>query len=393
MPAPTFAIDPILTDLDVALPPAIVVIGEEDGAEAGGTTATPEPGVVRVEIPPEKVADLRFVASVRAALDRALPPHGLALLVSVGAPSEEALCTLRNGVWPVLHIQRVYRLRRGEPIQRLEVSGSIKLDGVAEHDGVVIACRRRAAAMSPDVTKEKFDAKAAGWNGHPGTPQYGHYRWMRRLLAVLGEPKAGTVTMDAGSGAGWVGIEAALRGAKLSSFDPSPEMVKFVESNAKENGLAVRARVGFCEDPPFDDDYELVLNSGVISFSPDPERFMDGIDRLVRRGGRLVIGDLNPKSRGFLRRRQQRLIVPVRELNGLTREDVIARLLARGYKIEDRRYYQLTWPIPELGHRTRSHLVGWMLLQLNRACSSLDAMSGSPFAGLFDSWIIVARKP
>lgn len=383
MPASTLALDPILSDLDVTAQPAFLDI-------QGGAGENLD--LAQIEIPASKATDAQFAGGVREALDRSLSERGLALLVGHGQVSDDDLCALRNHVWPVLHIQRVYRLRSGEAIRRIDVTGVTKLDANADQDGFVIACRRRAAAMAPDVTKEKFDAKAAGWNGHPGTPQYGHYRWMRRLLAILGRPTQGTVTMDAGSGAGWVGIEAALRGGVLSSFDPSPEMVKFVESNAKENGLPVTARVGFCEEPPFDEDYELVLNSGVISFSPDPDRFMEGIDRLVRSGGRLVIGDLNPKSRGFSRRRKHRLIIPVRELNGLTREDVVARLEKRGYTIEGRRYYQLTWPIPELGHRTKSHFIGWCLLQLNRALSSFDAMIGSPFSGLFDSWIIVARK-
>jgi len=383
VPASTLAIDPILSDLEVTGPPTLL-------DPQGGVDGTCD--LAQVEVAADVVTDTRHADGVRDVLDRSLTERGLALLVGSGRASDEQLCGLRNRIWPALHIQRVYRLRSGESIRRIDVTGVTKLEAKADHDGFVIACRRRAAAMAPDVTKEKFDAKAAGWNGYPGTPQYGHYRWMRRLLAILGRPTRGTVTMDAGSGAGWVGIEAALRGAVLSSFDPSPEMVKFVESNAKENGVPVTARVGFCEDPPFDEDYELVLNSGVISFSPDPERFMNGIDRLVRNGGRLVIGDLNPRSRGFSRRRKHRLIIPVRELNGLTREDVIARLEMRGYTIEGRRYYQLTWPIPELGHRTKSHFVGWCLLQLNRALSSIDAMLGSPFAGLFDSWIIVARK-
>ncbi len=332
-------------------------------------------------------------AGAVCAADAALDATGTVIISGERTIDVRGAATLRDHLWPALHVTRVYLMKRGEPIERLGIHGGTRLDARAERDGYVVTAMRRVHAMSPEVTAEKFDGTAAGWNGDPESPAYGHFRWMRRLLAVLARPRPGERVLDAGSGAGWVGLEAALMGARLSAFDPSPEMVRFVERNAKELGVDVDARVGFMERPPFDEPFDLVLNSGVISFAPDPDVFLDGLDPLVKPGGRLVIGDINPRSRGFRRRRRDRPILPSRELNGLPRETMIRKLEARGYRVEFVRYYQSSWPFPELLFKTKRKLVGWIILQWNRLASAADAAFGSRMASRFDSWIVGARKP
>ena len=52
--------------------------------------------------------------------------------------------------------------------------------------------------------------------------------------------------------------------------------------------------------------FDLVLSSGVVSFSGDFARFYAGLTRAVAPGGTLVIGDLNPHSRGMRKRRSER---------------------------------------------------------------------------------------
>jgi len=260
---------------------------------------------------------------------------------------------------------------------------------------VALHLRPRIEALSQPVTRAKFDANAAAWNGEPGAPGYGHYRWMRRLLAEVALPPRGARALDAGCGTGWVGLEAARLGAKVSAFDPSPAMVELARRNAKDLGLELDARVGFVEGAPFSEPFDIVLNSGVISFAPDPDVFLARLDALVAPGGLLVIGDINPAGRGFRRRRRTHVLLPVRELNGLRRPAVEKLLVARGYRIEARRFYQLSFPVPELmalAEKRRSGLACGLLLGCNRASSALDAALGSPFAGSFDSWILRARK-
>lgn len=368
-------------------------LGSDRVVEVAAGTAARERGTLLVVDAGDRGArDAGLANAVLETVRGGLAPEGHVLVVGHRVEDAPELCALRNALWPHLHVVRAYRMKRGEPVQRIELGGSTRLPHVATADGFALLALERLVAMSPATTAQKFDKNAAGWNGVPGAPDYAHFRWMRKLLAVLGKPRPGEVTLDAGSGAGWVGIEAAKKGAVVSSFDPSPEMVKFVLANAASEGVKVQGRVGFCEKPPFDGPFDLVLNSGVISFSPDADVFLDGLCGVVKPGGRIVIGDLNPRSRGMTRRRTQKVIVPVREMNASLREDVERGLLRRGFRVEWRRFYQLTSPVPELIHRSKSRWVQGLLLVANRAMFGIDAALGSPLSGMFDSWILGATK-
>lgn len=313
-----------------------------------------------------------------------------------GEPTDAALAALRDAVWPLGHLSAVYRVAADGAISCRTSGEKLALpERVAGGPLAALHVRPRVEALSQPVTRAKFDANAALWNGDPGSPGYGHYRWMRRLLAEVARPPKGARTLDAGCGTGWVGLEAARLGAKVSAFDPSPAMVELAKRNAKDIGVELDARVGFVEGAPFDQPFEIVLNSGVISFAPDPEIFLARLDALVAPGGLLVIGDINPAGRGFRRRRRTHLLLPVRELNGLLRPTIEKLLVARGYRIEARRFYQLSFPVPELmaiAEKRRSSFACSLLLGSNRVACGVDAALGSPFSGSFDSWILRARK-
>lgn len=325
---------------------------------------------------------------------------GAVLAVLPGHPPETAVATLRNALWPEAHLAALYRIEAdGRTHRRLPGDDGDLPAPCAPGARTVLHLRPRADALSQPTTRAKFDANAAAWNGHPGSPTYGHYRWMRWLLADLADrsrpPLRGQSALDAGSGTGWVGIEAARLGARVAAFDPSPAMVELARANARETGVPLDARVGFVEDAPFREPFDVVLNSGVISFAPDPQVYLARLDALVRPGGLLVIGDINPLSRGFRRRRRTHALLPVRELNGLPRARVEQLLAAAGYRIEARRYYQLTFPVPEVMALAEQKGAGWLCrlaLLANRAATALDAAGGARAAGSFDSWILRARK-
>ena len=317
------------------------------------------------------------------------------LAVIPGRPDDLALAGLRDRLWPHRHLTAIYRVAADGSTTRTALAGRVRLPApVAGGPCTVLFLRTRDAALGRATTVAKFDANAEGWNGVPGTPSYGHFRWMRRLLALVARPMTGLAALDAGCGAGWVGIEAGHLGAMASAFDPSPAMVEIAKANAASEGVDLDARVGFVEDVPFERPFELVLNSGVISFAPDAEAYLDCLDRLLAPGGTLVIGDLNPASRGF-RRRRRRPLLPARELNGLRRDEVETALRARGYGIEGRWYYQLSFPLPEAMALSEQRFGGLgcrLALALNRLTTATDHAMGSVFESQFDSWILRARK-
>ena len=317
-----------------------------------------------------------------------LPQDAPALFFLKDPRPDEELARWRNELWPWLHVLRVYR---GSPegLTRETLQGTETLAPSADFTGVVLATHTRAHVLSPEFTVEKFDANAAGWNGEPGTPGYAHFRWMRKYVALFGDPArtARGGVLDFGCGAGWVGIEASLAAGKapLRSFDPSPEMVRITGENARAEGIPdFEGRPGFGSAPPFEGPFPYVVSSGVVSFAPDTEAWLDGLAKTVAAGGTLVIGDINPESRGVAKRRARKHLLPARELNGQRADDVRKGLEQRGFTHERTAGYQLTSPIPEAMHVSNAKLGGLLtplLLAWNRTRAG-----GSNLAG-YDSWV------
>ena len=250
--------------------------------------------------------------------EKPLPVEAPALFYLKDPRPPRELARWRNELWPWLHVVRLYRGAAGR-LERETLERREPMSEPANFEGDVLVAHTRAHVLSPAFTVSKFDANAGGWNGQAGKPGYAHYRWMRRYVARFGEPARGARVLDFGCGTGWVGIEAAqaCEAAELALFDPSPAMVRLAGENARASGIArFEAREGFGEEPPFEQTFDYVVSSGVASFAPDLEAWLDGLARTVRPGGELVVGDLNPSSKGMRRRRHERPLLPSREMNG-----------------------------------------------------------------------------
>lgn len=383
-------VDPSLADLAPALEDLGVAGGEvvpRGGGPAGWLLAPIEKGAP---------VDPDLAARIEAELE----PGGTLLLYVAGVSDRAHLAAWRNALWPALHVGRWYGFSTGR-VHRHVLAGRAEV-GASTLTGALLVARRRVEVMAPDATIEKFDLNAAGWDGEPGSPGYPHHRWMRRYVGLFARPPRGGRILDFGCGAGWCGIEAARHapGSRLCSFDPSPEMVRITENNALASGVEhFNGRTGFGEDPPFpaegEEPFDLVLSSGVISFSPDPERWLDGLASTVAPGGTLVVGDIHRESRGFRARRRTKPLLPVREMNARTRDEVRAGLERRGLAFEGWAGYQLTRPVPQLMHLNETRLRGvltYPLLWKNQLAAAVDRVLGSPLQPWFDSWAIRMRR-
>ncbi len=383
-----------------------------EGAPApleGDSVAAAAPGSRWFTAPPRAVPNPADRPGLSAVLERSLAPDGAVFVVVPGMgaelPSEALLARWRDQLWPLVHLAAVYTVAADGSLTRRTGDGRrLGLGAVAAPRAAfsVLAGRRRAYTMSPAQTTLKFDANATGWDGRPGSPGYPHYRWMRRFVGRFVPARPGDRVLDFGSGAGWVGIEAALRtpDVVLRAFDPSPELVRIATENARAAGVRdFEARVGFGEDPPFpaadEPPFDLTISSGVVSFAPEAGPWLDGLARTVAPGGTLVIGDIHPGSRGFERRRAAKALLPVRELNAYTRDEVRRALEARGFRHLRSAGYQLTRPVPELMHVNETRLGGvltYPLLWLNQAAAGVDRRIGSPFQRHFDSWVMAFTR-
>lgn len=324
------------------------------------------------------------------------------LVVLLEARDEAELARWRDALWPSHHVGALYDLGQQGLTQRT-LQGTRRISGGWGHRATLLVARPRAAVFAGDAVAAKFDQNAGGWNATPATSGYAHFRWMRRFVGTFAFGAGGAAVasvrriLDFGCGAGWVGIEAALRSpqAELCAFDPSSEMVRHAQTNALASGVTrFQARVGFGEDPPFpaadEAPFDLVLSSGVISFSGDRERFEQGLLRALAPGGTLVIGDINPESKGMQRRRRERALLPLRELNAPTRECVRGELEARGLVLQRWSGYQLTSPVPELMHWSARRLAG----VLDRPLLWWNGRSvGTRSPERFDSWVMHFTRP
>lgn len=379
-----------------------------DPLEVKGLGESEQPGHRFHSVAPGEILVGRRFAS----LDAELGEESAFMLVLEGKVNDRRIATWRNSLWPMIHVGAIVRCEDGVG-RRITLGGTEKLEGTFDFDGAVLFGRRSAHVMSPQATVEKFDRNASGWDGQPGGPGYPHFRWMRRFVGhfvnPLPKPKgAGPLrVLDFGCGAGWVGIEVAkaIGNVALSSFDPSPEMVKITEKNAEKEGVqSFEGRVGFGEAPPFggahegatNERFDYVVSSGVVSFSPDVEAWMDGLVATLAPGADLVVGDIHPLSKGFLRRRTRKPLLPVREMNARTREAIREGLEARGLTHIRSGAYQMTRPIPEAMHVNETKLKGlitYPLLWLNKVMTALDGSFGSPMQDRFDSWVMHLKAP
>lgn len=134
-----------------------------------------------------------------------------------------------------------------------------------------------------------------------------------------------------------------------------------------------------------------MISSGVISFAPDPEAWLEGLIPTVKVGGTLVIGDIQQTSRGMRRRRREKALLPAREMNAQTAAEVRRRLEARGFEYTGGAGYQLTRPFPEAMHVNEAKLKGLLtypLLWSNRIAATTNRSFGFPNEKQFDSWVM-----
>ncbi|MGO9684257.1 MAG: class I SAM-dependent methyltransferase [Beijerinckiaceae bacterium] len=115
----------------------------------------------------------------------------------------------------------------------------------------------------------------------------------RQLLFELLGPVAGKTLLDVGCGDGALASELAGRGAIVSGLDADPAMVAAARRRSEAEATQLRFLEGRAEKLPFDDGtFDRVLALTVLCFVCDAGRAVAEMARVLRPGGRLVIGEL-----------------------------------------------------------------------------------------------------
>jgi ubiquinone/menaquinone biosynthesis C-methylase UbiE len=160
--------------------------------------------------------------------------------------------------------------------------------------------RRLAALVFAAVA-----AAALWWRKNPSACPYSQRFWVeaphplitRSRLRALLRPRLAERILEVGVGTGYYSLDLAewVGGSgRVELFDLQREMLDHVMKRAEERGLTnLVPTQGGATDLPYDDDsMDAVVLTAVLGEIPDREAAIREIARVLRPGGRLIVGEL-----------------------------------------------------------------------------------------------------
>ena len=113
----------------------------------------------------------------------------------------------------------------------------------------------------------------------------------------MGELKPGETVLDLGCGAGFDSLIAARQvgaSGRVISIDMTPAMLDRARVGASEAGLSnVEFHEAYAESLPVQDkSVDVVISNGVINLCPDKMAVFGEINRVLKPGGRIQLGDM-----------------------------------------------------------------------------------------------------
>jgi SAM-dependent methyltransferase len=154
-------------------------------------------------------------------------------------------------------------------------------------------------SIDQDPVKQQVAAhwgrRAAGFDadfGHSIRTTAERAAWDRILDLVVGGGRGSLDALDVGCGTGFLSLELARRGHRVTGIDFAPQMLAEARKKAAAQGVAVRFEEGDAEQLPFaEGSFDLVMTRHVLWTLPHPEAAIDEWIRVLRPGGRLAAMD------------------------------------------------------------------------------------------------------
>lgn len=131
-------------------------------------------------------------------------------------------------------------------------------------------------------------------------------RLERKLICDLIGDVAGKDILEVGCGDGDFAVALAERGAHVAAVDASEQMIIAARKLASDRDVQVDFRVAMAQALPRDDDkFDIVVVMTILCFVKDAAPVFQEIARVLRPGGRLIIGELGKRSPWAVERRMR----------------------------------------------------------------------------------------
>jgi ubiquinone/menaquinone biosynthesis C-methylase UbiE len=126
----------------------------------------------------------------------------------------------------------------------------------------------------------------------------------RRLILELAGDVHGRTVLDVGCGDGDLALQLVERGATVTGVDASAAMIDAARMRAKRHGVDIAFNVCSAEHLPFGPgQFDIVTAITILCFVTDARPVFQEIARVLKPGGRLVVGELGKWSPWAVERR------------------------------------------------------------------------------------------
>jgi ubiquinone/menaquinone biosynthesis C-methylase UbiE len=150
----------------------------------------------------------------------------------------------------------------------------------------------------PDAVKQQvaahWDRRAPNFDegfGHSIRTPAERAAWDRILDLVL-PARGGLDALDAGCGTGFLALELAARGHRVTGVDFAHAMLAEARRKAAARGVSIRFEEADAERLPFGTgSFDLAISRHLLWTLPHPDAAIDEWIRVLRPGGRLVVVD------------------------------------------------------------------------------------------------------
>ena len=165
-------------------------------------------------------------------------------------------------------------------------------------DNDAITMRETAPQIQPDLTAVKARQQGA-WSA-------GDYAVVGTTLQIVGEKlcealdlRSNQTVLDVAAGNGNASLAAARRWCDVTATDYVPALLDRARERADADRLRIEFRVADAEALPFADaDFDVVLSTFGVMFTPDQDRAAAELVRVCRSGGKIALANWTPD--GFI---------------------------------------------------------------------------------------------